>query len=530
MADFLSLHWGERIVGVEASVSDRRIRVRTTLTAERSRTVDQDSTSDVDVEEPGDSGSGSTGLANALSAAGVSARQAFVVLSQKDVVTRWLELPAVPDEELPEMVRWQAGTKSTVSIDQLVVDYLPLPVVEDAETRSVLLTTVTRETVSEIQQELSEAGLQLRGIGVGGLAVADLALQLTAGHANSDGLVIAADSKQLEVTVHQKGLTVLTHSASLSSESDPVRAAGQAISRALFAASNSVTDLKLDSAVLLGSLGADLEEIVRGRLVRGESDSKVDVVSLTDSQLVEFRSAPAEDLAGCPALAAAIGGLLTATGQVADSVNFLDPHRPPPPKRRVSNQLLVGVAAGVLLLVGLVYFVRMMGSRALNEEITQLEKDVAAERLKFFGPKPSETKSKIPSTVAVDLWQKQRVQWLDQLHELSPLFGESDDVILTELQMSQEVRKGLGRISLTGLTNDRAPVARMTSQIRGHQNYNVRPAELDPNKDRQAEYKYRFSKVNIFVDKKAPAPNDGGGPGPATSGQAEQVDTGKAGS
>ena len=88
-----------------------------------------------------------------------------------------------------------------------------------------------------------------------GKAVYRKRLEPSAGRIHAS--VIAADGNQLEVTVHQQGLTILTHSASLSNESDPVRTAGQAISRALFAASNSVSDLKLESAVLLGSLGDD---------------------------------------------------------------------------------------------------------------------------------------------------------------------------------------------------------------------------------------------------------------------------------
>ena len=108
MADFLCLHWGERVVGVEASVSGGSIRVRTTLSADRVTGTDE-SSEDIESEAPSDP----AWLSSAVSAAGVSARQAFVVLSQQDVVTRWLELPAVPDEELPEVVRWQAGDRKS---------------------------------------------------------------------------------------------------------------------------------------------------------------------------------------------------------------------------------------------------------------------------------------------------------------------------------------------------------------------------------------------------------------------------------
>ena len=532
MADFLSLHWGERVVGVEASVSGGSISVRTTLSADRPSAIAAtaaDKPSDFDAEASNDP----AWLSSAVSAAGVSARQAFVVLSQQDVVTRWLELPAVPDEELPEVVRWQAGTKSTLSVDQLIVDYLPLPVADGAETRSVLLATVARATVDEIGRELSVAGLELRGVGVGSLALTDLGLKLAGGHATSDGLVIAADGNQLEVTVHQQGLAILTHSASLYGESDPVRTAGQAISRALFAASNSVTDLRVESAVLLGSLGAELAEVVRSRLVRGDDEPRVDVIDLSDTPGVSFHKAPDKDLVGSPALAAAVGGLLTANGEVVERVDFLDPHRPPPPQRRVSNQMILRVAVGVLLLVGLVYAARVEGSREIEAEIARLENQIALEKMTFYGTRDTSKQGKLPSTTTVDLWHKNRVQWLDQLHELSPLIGESDDLILTEVDLSQDVRKGLGRITVTGLTNDPDPVTRVTSRIRDHKNYNVRPSSFDQNKDRQADYKWRFSKVNILLQGKANSPADGAAADTKTADkaqEAQQVQTRKAGS
>ena len=72
--------------------------------------------------------------------------------------------------------------------------------------------------------------------------------------------------------------------------------------------------------------------------------------------------------------------------------------------------------------------------------------------------------------------------------------------------MSQDVRQGLGRITVPGLANDRGPVTKMTSDIRGLENYTVRPSKLDPNKDRQAAFRFRFNKVNILLDGKAKTP------------------------
>ena len=507
MADFLSLHWGERILGVEASVSGGSIRIRQTMSVDRPQAADGlDAGDSSESQTSGEKAS--RWLADAVQAAGISTKQTTVMLGQKDVVTRWLELPAVPDEELPDMVKWQAGTKSTLPVDQLLVDYLPLPASEESDTRAVLLATVARATVTEIRRELSAAGLELHSVGVGSLALADLAGRATAGPGQRDGLVIAADRKQLEVIVQQKGFPVLTHSALLAADGDTTKAAGQAISRALFAAGNTVSQLDLSTAVLMGGLAGDLKETVTARLARGDGEPDVRVASLADISLVQFRGGQDEELVGSPAFVAAVGGLLSASGQLPDHVDFLDPHKPPPPERKVSNQNMVRIAVGVLLAVGLVYGLQTISSRSLKDEIKNLKTQISLERIRFRGGDAAAKTAKLPSTSAIDQWQQKRVNWLDQLHELSPLIGDSNDVILTEVNMSQDVRRGLGRITVTGLANDRVPVSQMTNQIRGHKNYDVRPSKLDPNKDRQATYKYRFSKLNIELDGKAETPGD----------------------
>ena len=182
----------------------------------------------------------------------------------------------------------------------------------------------------------------------------------------------------------------------------------------------------------------------------------------------------------------------------------MDPHKPPPPERRVSTQLLVRVAVGLVLAIGLVYGLKTMNERGALDEISKLKKKVQLQRKLFFGK--ADSAKKLPSTSTVDRWNQKKVQWLDQLNELTPILGDSGEVILTEVNMSQDVRQGLGRITVTGLANDRGPVTKMTSDIRGLENYTVRPSKLDPNKDRQAAFRFRFNKVNILLDGKAKTP------------------------
>ena len=176
------LHWGERIVGVEASISDGVIRVRNSLTVRTasSATRASDTSSDPDAESTGEATVCSPDCQ--LSWPPPACRRAQAVCRvgrRQNVVTRWLELPAVPDEELPELVRWQAGTKSTLSVDQLIVDYLPLPDGRGCRDASGSagdggkIDTVVGDRAGNFPQR----ELDLRGVGVGSLALTELALE-----------------------------------------------------------------------------------------------------------------------------------------------------------------------------------------------------------------------------------------------------------------------------------------------------------------------------------------------------------------
>ena len=47
----------------------------------------------------------------------------------------------IPDDELPDIVRMQAATKSPTPLDRLRLDFVPLP--NRGEGREVLLATIT---------------------------------------------------------------------------------------------------------------------------------------------------------------------------------------------------------------------------------------------------------------------------------------------------------------------------------------------------------------------------------------------------
>ena len=206
-----------------------------------------------------------------------------------------------------------------------------------------------------------------------------------------------------------------------------------------------------------------------------------------------------------PAIGAVLGQLLGHAGFVEERIDFLNPHRAVPPARRISGQNLAYAAVGVAVMAALIYGIRTWRTHDVDRRIELVKVKVAQQERDFLG-KTAEG-SKLPSVLVVDRWKSQRVNWLDQLSELSPLI-DSDEIVFTELDMTQEVRTGLGRITVTGLATDRGPVTDLSNRVRGESNYKVPAKKFDVNKDRDSQelFKIRFNKVDISLEGKAKPP------------------------
>ncbi|MDZ4686228.1 MAG: hypothetical protein SH850_14265, partial [Planctomycetaceae bacterium] len=83
-------------------------------------------------------------LAGQWRTAGLTAKATWLIVPREDVILRHLELPQVPDADLPDLVRFQAASRSAVPIEQLCLDFVPLLPHPAHEFRDVLSATLPR--------------------------------------------------------------------------------------------------------------------------------------------------------------------------------------------------------------------------------------------------------------------------------------------------------------------------------------------------------------------------------------------------
>ena len=118
MPDFIALDWEHlQVCGLDAEVTAAGVRVHQAFTL----TWPEGKSPDVDALAAGG------WLHEQFQSLGLTAKSVLVTVPREDAVVRVLEVPDVPDAELPDVVRFQAAAKSTRPLDTQLLDYLPLP-------------------------------------------------------------------------------------------------------------------------------------------------------------------------------------------------------------------------------------------------------------------------------------------------------------------------------------------------------------------------------------------------------------------
>src|SRR5438874_1153666 len=149
MSEFLAIEWEhEHVCGVLAHVTPGKVRIDRTFVIPKPA-ASASSSGPLQIEW----------LKPELAKLGIVGGQALVALPRDEAVVKRLELPEAPDEELPVLVRFQAGAKSSAALDDLALDFIPLPKRGDVPGREVLMATVPKLTMDEIQMVCQKAGI-----------------------------------------------------------------------------------------------------------------------------------------------------------------------------------------------------------------------------------------------------------------------------------------------------------------------------------------------------------------------------------
>lgn len=488
MSDFIAIHWEKRqLCGLEADVGKDRVRIKRCLQLAWPDDMDPS-------EQPEKAGEW---LRTELRAAGVISKQALVTLPRDETVVRHLELPDAPDDELPDLVRFQAAAKSAVSIDRLCLDYLPLPRRDDGTGRDVLMASIPKDVSESLQSLFTAAGLELVSLSITPTATAETVAGVgaeTASDKDEACLLIARHEQRVEISVLKNRHLLFSHSTQLMADTDDgqhTQAIMAQVSRSMVAVQNLLADLKIGSVCLVG-----VEEDYRGlagalheRL--GCEVKVVDPLSVPDVRL-HAPDVPGERVR----YAGPVGMLLAQTAPRVEKIDFLNPRRPVIQADR-RKWYIAAAVAGVLLVGSTAFGMRHLQIKDLDQTLDTKDKDLEQLKEQLEIAKPN-----LAAASSVEEWVDTNIQWLDHANALAETMRGTERFYISSLSVHPGKGDNRGAMSASGVAKSRTDVETLNSELMKRDSYTVQPNPISRGSD-DGDYPIAFQ---LDVDLKTPAP------------------------
>ncbi len=432
-------------------------------------------------------------IAAALSARGIRRVETVVAIGRASIELRQMTLPPAPDDELPEMVRFQALREFNALQEDWPLDYIPID--EDAtEPRNVLAAAIAPELVEQIQGTCRAAGARLRRLILRPCAAASLFCRRQAEGLPKARLLVdlLADEADLTVMIDRKVIFLRTARLPGDPLTDPesTQAFLVEIRRTMAAVHNQLSGRRVESIALCGSgqRHAALCEQIGERL--GIPTDLFDPFAGLKLEGELERRLPEHPARFAPLL----GMLVDELQGSAHAVDFLHPRHKPVPPSPIKWYALAGLGAALVVGGMVLYGVWQYGR--LSDEVARLDAEV-----KTWEGRAAQTAKLEKAAKEIQSWQAGDQVWLDQFRWLSERLPPAKDAMLTQFQASSSARGG--EMKFDGLARSVESLKAVQDRLRdtNHRLVGKEAAESGANKD----YSLRFSS-SVYTVPAVPEP------------------------
>lgn len=455
----LALDWSrDGIAAIEADIGGGRVRVRRTLRFAWPEALSLDH----DAAAVGD------WLKQELARAGVTATETRVVLSREELVTRRLDLPSAPDEELPELVRFQAATKATVPLDQLALDFVPLPQGSEAEGRVALMVSTDRKQLDVVRTVCGAAGLELQSVQGSPFTVAEVAVHSERQRGEDPQLatlVVFQDEHRVEISILQSlGLLFSHHTRASMNDERAIRGTMAEINRSIVVLGQSMhTTFEVARVCLIhdGEVDPALEQALAQRF-----EGRLHVIDpATDSAVETVSPDQAQKLGG---LAPAFGALLSDLQRTVPAIDLLNPRKPPVKRDERKRQMMIGgsIAAAALLLLGVSLW---MYGRGLDRQIQNLTSEDTELTDILKNGQPSLNSHKLVQT-----WLAAAIDPLAEAERLNRLLPGPETILLLGLNVTPGRNDSIATLTGSGIARTERDIHELFQKLSDN-GYRVAP-------------------------------------------------------
>lgn len=465
MAELLALDWQKKeIIGIEGQAN------RNKCTAKRCfrLPIPEELQDNATPQEVGE------WLRAQLATHQVSTKQAIVLLPREEVVVRQLQLPQMPDAELPLTTRLQLATRTAIPVEQLEIDFVPVRSATDYEGRTVVASSVSKRQLQRLNNIAAAADLKLVSAGTShdGLAAWAHRMELDQRVSlHEPTFVVHIRDHQLDLMVLCDGEVRFTNSAYLPfvPDADHKQELFAEIRRCLMAVSSTTPFSQMARTWIVGagqfgtSLAIDWAQRMPGPEYTAFQPFDVSHANPASDELNNQ----------CVGTSPLLGALMAHEKPIVARVDFLNPRQPPVQQNKTRLNSLIGIAIAVCLAAG-IFFWTNRAKTNLDRQIRLAEQDLAEHQKAV-----EETTPDWESMNEIAAWNNKNVNWIHQLTVFDELMNErKPNVYLKTLKIKQGSNENVADIDAELLAIDEYSVRHIKDRFEG-KGYLVNPREVD---------------------------------------------------
>ena len=413
-------------------------------------------------------------LASQIQNAGHEDAETLVSIGRGKAELRELQLPPVPVEELPDMVRFQSLRSFATVGENAAVDYL---VTKQLETGvEVISAAVAPQNLQSICGDMEALSLKVKRIGLRPLAAAALHLERESDSSVGEVVLIDLLSDSAEIVVAREGKVVFVRTVRMpSTASARGKALAGELRRSLLACG--ATD-QLKRVVLWGTPEVHSSEIP---LLEEAVGCSVQLINPFD--LVEVgRKVELPEHVG--RLAPLLGLMLADEVAPERLIDFLNPRKPEiktvSPYRKL---LLVGIPVAACLLLAFVVYQKIA---SLDLQIAKLTTENAA-----MQDDVKRADASLAKTETVDTFLDGDVNWLQEIRRMATEMPVSEQMIIRGVSASVNARAGGGVLKIEGGAVNPSVIDEFEKALRD-ENHQVNGTGASEQKTEDA-YRWEFS-------------------------------------
>ena len=423
----------------------------------------------------------------ALTARGIRRGKTLVAVGRANIELKNLTLPPAPDDELPELVRFQAEREFNALSDEWPLDFIPLPS-EPEEQLTVLAAAISPELIAEIQITCQGANLAPARLILRPCAAASLLCRARPAEEKKLRLLVDLLAEEADLTVLSGDAVVFMRTARLPVESfqhDPLRILLPEIRRTIAAVHNRFTGRHVEEVFLCGEpsqQGNLAHDIGRELDIPAEVFNPLSCCTLGAELRRSMPDQPGR-------FAPLVGMLLDEASPGIGTIDFLNPRRKPEAPNRRREYTIAAAAALLLLLVGGGWMWYALGS--LDDKIGELTDQINGQKKQV-----NEAKELVDKAGEIDKWLGGEISWLDQLAYLADKSPGAEYLMLTRFSTPTNFLQRTSTIHLEGIANNSDVGSKLLSDLADAQHV-PKPKSFNSEKinhpnDQQKRYPWVF--------------------------------------